>query len=74
MRRELSTLQERQAIASSSLERNNKLLNQSAVSRQRTDETQDKLLDITSDIRALHTQIVAKDSEIRELLGRKRQG
>ena len=73
LREELATLLERRAIAKANVDRNTKLLDKSAVSRQLIDESQDKLLDITSKIRAVQTEVAVRDSKIQELVGRKRR-
>ena len=63
LRKELTTLLKREAIARSNVDRNTKLLDKSAVSRQLIDDSQDKLLDVTSKIRALQTEIAISDSD-----------
>lgn len=73
LRQERNTLVKRQAIAQGNLDRTSKLLDRSAVSRQRIDEAQEKLLNITSTLRALQTEIAIGDSKLQELLGRKRR-
>lgn len=72
-KKELSTLRERQSIARANVERNSKLLNRSAVSRQGIEDAQDKLLDITSKMRDLQTGVIVNEMKIVELGGQKRR-
>jgi membrane fusion protein (multidrug efflux system) len=71
--KELVTLQERERIAGANVARTSTLLNRSAVSRQGIEDAQDKLLDITSKIRDLETQIAVDEMRLRELYGQKRR-
>ena len=72
-RKELTTLMERERIARSHVERSNKLLNRSAVSRQGIEDVQDKLLDVLGKIRNLQTDVAVNEKQISELLGQKKR-
>lgn len=71
--KELSNLNERQEIARGNVDRNNKLLNRSAVSRQLIEDAQDKLLDIVGKTRDLETDIIINKMQIAELVGQKQR-
>lgn len=67
LKRELDTVNERWRIARKNVERNNKLLNRSMVPKQRIDDANDKLLEITGKRRDLQTQISIAEKQRDEL-------
>lgn len=67
--RELATVNKRWAIARTNVERANKLANRSMVARQRIDDANDKLLEITSKRRDLQTEIRIREKQLEELEG-----
>lgn len=73
LRRELSTLNERWNIARTNVERNNKLLTRSMVPKQRIDDANDKLLEITSIRQDLQTKINVEQKRLEELDGTRSQ-
>jgi len=72
-KRELITVKERWAIARTNVERASKLANRSMVARQRIDEANDKLLEITSKRRDLQTEIRIQEKQVEELEGTRSQ-
>lgn len=72
-RMELATLQQRQRIALASVERKSKLLDRSAVSRQGIEDAQDRLLDVTSKLRDVETELIVNEMRIVELRGQKKR-
>ena len=67
--RELETLRRRLSLANATVERNAKLVSRQTISRQTDENARDRLLDVTSDLRALETQMAEKRRKIAELQG-----
>ena len=67
--RELETLERRQEIAQSTMDRNAGLIQRKVISRQTNDTYRDRLLEITSNLRELQTKISEKQRKIAELKG-----
>ncbi len=66
-RREHATWQNRLSIAQGNVDRNKKLASRRAVSARQLDDATDRLLDITSKLRSLETDIQTSQKKIREL-------
>ncbi|MCB1745266.1 MAG: biotin/lipoyl-binding protein, partial [Gammaproteobacteria bacterium] len=64
---ERATLRERLAIARKNVERNSELLSRSMVARQRIDEANDKLLEVTGLLRDLETKLKTAERRLDEL-------
>ncbi len=67
--RELETLEQRLAIAQSTIARNDKLIRRKVISTQTNDSYKDRELEITSELRELQTKISEKERKIAELQG-----
>lgn len=70
---ERATLRERLAIARKNVERNSELLSRSMVARQRIDEANDKLLEVTGLLRDLETKLKTAERRLDELEGQRKQ-
>jgi len=66
-RREHATWENRLTLAQGSVDRNKKLATRRAISARQMDEARDRLLDITSKLRSLETDIQTSQKKIREL-------
>ncbi len=67
--REAETLTRRLGIAGATVDRNATLMRRQTISRQTDDTARDRLLDVTSDLRALETEMAEKQRKIVELQG-----
>ena len=66
-RREHATWKNRLTIAQSNVDRNKKLASRRAITARQMDDARDRLLDITSKLRSLETDIQTSQKKIREL-------
>jgi membrane fusion protein (multidrug efflux system) len=66
-RRERATWHNRLTIAQASVDRNKKLASRRAISNRQLDDATDRLLDITSNLRSLETEIQTSQNNLQEL-------